>query len=69
MTHLYPDAICAAIHVQAGVNRSGVVVAAATMIQLGLPVVEAVEHCRQRRGPMLWNKGFQVQIKMERPLL
>lgn len=51
-----------AVHCQAGINRSGVVVAAATMIQRRLHVVAAVEHCRQRRGTMLWNKGFQMQL-------
>ena len=45
------------IHCVAGINRSGVLVAAELMLFKRIPVLEAVAHCRRQRGnAFLWNK-------------
>jgi protein-tyrosine phosphatase len=52
------------IHCTAGINRSGVLVAALLMeYEQHLTVLEAVRHIRSRRGNcFLWNEGFQEQL-------
>ena len=52
------------IHCTAGINRSGVLVAALLMeYEQDLTVLEAVRHIRSRRGNCyLWNEGFQEQL-------
>lgn len=51
------------VHCLAGMNRSGVIVAAELMLRYSLPVVEAVRYCRQQRGNFLLNNySFQQQL-------
>lgn len=51
------------VHCRAGVNRSGVLVAADLMLREQIPVLEAVKRCREVRGlPFLNNRGFQHQL-------
>eukprot|EP00747_Dinoflagellata_sp_TGD_P191113 gnl/TRDRNA2_/TRDRNA2_54059_c0_seq1.p1 gnl/TRDRNA2_/TRDRNA2_54059_c0~~gnl/TRDRNA2_/TRDRNA2_54059_c0_seq1.p1 ORF type:complete len:221 (+),score=37.47 gnl/TRDRNA2_/TRDRNA2_54059_c0_seq1:82-744(+) len=51
------------VHCVAGINRSGVIVAAELMLSERLPVLEAVARCRQARGrSFLWNKSFQEEL-------
>lgn len=51
------------VHCVAGLNRSGLVVAAQLMLTQRLTVLEAVQHCRRQRGAlMLCNRSFQKQL-------
>jgi len=51
------------IHCTAGINRSGVLVAALLMGLEHKNVLETVKHIRERRGNcFLWNKSFQEQL-------
>ena len=51
------------IHCTAGINRSGVLVAALLMEFEAMPVLDAVKHIRLRRGNcFLWNTSFQEQL-------
>ena len=51
------------IHCQAGINRSGVIVAAIHMLEERKNVLDAVKHIRRRRGNCyLWNESFQKQL-------
>ncbi|KAK3279891.1 hypothetical protein CYMTET_12241 [Cymbomonas tetramitiformis] len=50
------------VHCVAGINRSGVLVAAELMIYKRLPVIEAVKRCKAARGTFLLNEGFQRQL-------
>lgn len=51
------------VHCRAGVNRSGVLVAAELMLRERIPVLEAVKRCREVRGlPFLNNRSFQHQL-------
>lgn len=62
-----------AIHCHAGINRSGVLVAAIYMLDTNTDVLGAVAHCRMQRGnAFLWNHSFQsslVALARERGLL
>lgn len=51
------------VHCVAGINRSGLIVAAAYMIFQQQSLIPAVQHCLDRRGGMLlWNRSFQDQL-------
>lgn len=51
------------VHCVAGLNRSGLVVAAEYMLQTRCSVLTAVAHCRKQRGNMcLCNRSFQAQL-------
>jgi len=51
------------VHCQAGVNRSGVVVAAEKMLAERMPVIDVVAHCRRMRGNVfLGNYTFQDEL-------
>jgi len=51
------------VHCVAGINRSGVLVAAEKMLSDRTMVLETVAHCRRCRGnAYLWNHGFQEQL-------
>ena len=50
------------VHCVAGVNRSGLIAAAALMVNDGVDVVKAVERVKVARGTLLYNKGFQRQL-------
>lgn len=53
------------VHCSAGINRSGLIVAALYMTLTKTPVVEVVECLvALRRGMILWNRSFQVQLCM-----
>ena len=51
-------------HCVAGINRSGVTVAALLLLERSeMTVLEAVAHCRRRRGnAFLWNHTFQREL-------
>lgn len=51
-----------AVHCQAGMNRSGVIVAAAYMALEQQPLLAVVEHVIEQRGCVLWNRSFQKQL-------
>ena len=44
---------CCLVHCQAGINRSGFLVAAEVMVGAHLPVLEAVRRCKRARGCVL----------------
>uniref|UniRef100_A0A7S4HQY9 protein-tyrosine-phosphatase n=1 Tax=Odontella aurita TaxID=265563 RepID=A0A7S4HQY9_9STRA len=52
------------VHCQAGINRSGVLVAAYKMISERMDVLDVVAHCRKQRGNIFLstNQGFQEQL-------
>jgi hypothetical protein len=51
------------VHCVAGINRSGVIVAACYMLNEKVPILDTVAHCRTRRGNcFLWNTTFQEEI-------
>jgi protein-tyrosine phosphatase len=51
------------VHCTAGINRSGVLVAALLMELEHCTVLDAVKHIRERRGNcFLWNKSFQQEL-------
>jgi len=51
------------VHCVAGINRSGVVVAAEKMLSERLPVLEVVRHCRRQRGNIfLCNESFAESL-------
>lgn len=51
------------VHCTAGINRSGVLVAALLMRMEQRNVLDAVKHIRERRGnSFLWNRSFQQQL-------
>ena len=50
------------VHCVAGINRSGVVATAAYMIATQTPVLDAIKHVHSKRGALLWNKSFVVQL-------
>lgn len=51
------------MHCVAGINRSGVLVAAARMLDERTSVLATVKHCRAQRGStFLWNESFQEQL-------
>ena len=50
------------VHCVAGINRSGVLVAAQLMVSERLSVLEAVARCQRARGRILWNESFQEQL-------
>ena len=52
------------VHCAAGLNRSGVLVAAERMLSTpGETVLETVAHCRKQRGNMIvCNESFQAQL-------
>lgn len=52
---------CLFIHCMAGINRSGAM-ALAFLIADGMDLLSAVRHGHRVRGPILWNKGFQLQL-------
>ena len=57
-----PDGVVL-VHCAAGLNRSGVVVAAERMLSTREDVLSTVAHCRRRRGNMfLCNESFQAQL-------
>jgi len=62
-----------AVHCHAGINRSGVLVAAIYMLDTNTTVLDTVAHCRMQRGnAFLWNHTFQselVKLARERDLL
>lgn len=50
------------VHCVAGVNRSGLVAAAALMVGERVGVVDAVMRVKMARGTLLYNRGFQRQL-------
>mmetsp|Transcript_46315 Transcript_46315/g.92870 ORF Transcript_46315/g.92870 Transcript_46315/m.92870 type:complete len:121 (+) Transcript_46315:480-842(+) len=51
------------VHCVAGINRSGVTVAAEHMLTTRQNVLEVVAHCRKQRGNVfLSNKSFQEEL-------
>lgn len=51
------------VHCVAGINRSGVIVAAEKMLSERLPVLETVRHCRRQRGNIfLCNESFAASL-------
>lgn len=52
----------AVVHCSAGINRSGLIVAAAYMVLERKTVLEVVQRCVQQRGMVLWNHSFQQQL-------
>ena len=51
------------VHCVAGINRSGVLVAATHLLEQRSAVLHAVAHCRRQRGScFLWNESFQEQL-------
>mmetsp|Transcript_110563 Transcript_110563/g.165512 ORF Transcript_110563/g.165512 Transcript_110563/m.165512 type:complete len:236 (-) Transcript_110563:191-898(-) len=51
------------VHCVAGMNRSGLIVAAYHMLTTQTPVLETVKHIRKHRGNVaLQNEGFQEQL-------
>lgn len=51
------------VHCTAGINRSGVLVAALLLRSENLTVLEVVRHIRLKRGNcFLWNHSFQAQL-------
>mmetsp|Transcript_50818 Transcript_50818/g.145880 ORF Transcript_50818/g.145880 Transcript_50818/m.145880 type:complete len:248 (-) Transcript_50818:187-930(-) len=51
------------VHCVAGINRSGVLVAAEMLLFTRRTVLEVVKHCRCQRGnAYLWNRTFQEQL-------
>ncbi len=50
------------VHCVAGINRSGIISCAAYMIMEKKSVVDAVQHCIEKRGIVLTNKSFQRQL-------
>ena len=51
------------IHCTAGINRSGVLVAALVMLKYRISVLDTVRHIRRRRGnSFLWNETFQEDL-------
>mmetsp|Transcript_16994 Transcript_16994/g.53054 ORF Transcript_16994/g.53054 Transcript_16994/m.53054 type:complete len:257 (+) Transcript_16994:82-852(+) len=51
------------VHCVAGLNRSGLLVAAEYMLQTRSTVLDTVAHCRYRRGNLcLCNRSFQAQL-------
>jgi atypical dual specificity phosphatase len=51
------------VHCVAGINRSGVIVAAEKMLNDRINVLETVSHCRRARGnTYLWNESFVGEL-------
>merc|ERR1712014_140519 len=51
------------VHCVAGISRSGVLVAAETLLSERMTVLDTVAHCRRCRGnAFLWNNSFQEQL-------
>jgi protein-tyrosine phosphatase len=50
------------VHCLAGINRSGLIVAAAHMVLTRTPVLEVVRNLVHQRGSVLWNRSFQRQL-------
>jgi protein-tyrosine phosphatase len=50
------------VHCMAGINRSGLIVAAAHMVFTRSPVLEVVRNLVHQRGEVLWNRSFQMQL-------
>jgi predicted protein tyrosine phosphatase len=50
------------VHCLAGINRSGLIVAAAHMVLTRTPVLEVVRNLVHQRGSVLWNRSFQMQL-------
>lgn len=51
------------VHCVAGLNRSGIIVAAEYMLATRSNVLDTVAHCRRQRGDMcLCNRSFQAQL-------
>ena len=53
---------CVLVHCIAGVNRSGVLAAAYVMQSRRWPLLRALRHCLEARGPILWNETFRKQL-------
>jgi len=49
------------IHCMAGINRSGAM-AVALLVADGWDLLDAIRHAHARRGAVVWNKGFQLQL-------
>lgn len=62
LEHVRESGGIAVVHCSAGINRSAVIVAAAHMVLEQIPVLQAVEHCVEQRGCVLWNRSFQKQL-------
>ena len=50
------------VHCAAGINRSGLIVAAARMVLERQSLIHVVQHCVAQRGSFLWNRSFQKQL-------
>ena len=50
------------VHCQAGINRSGFIVAYQLLVHGRRTVLDVVALLRRERGAVLWNAGFRVQL-------
>ena len=50
------------VHCEAGINRSGTIVAAAMMEFAGIPLFEAARQLKRQRGIIMTNATFQEQL-------
>lgn len=50
------------VNCAAGVNRSGLIVCAAYMVLEKVELIQALEHCIEKRGLILTNKSFQKEL-------
>mmetsp|Transcript_146204 Transcript_146204/g.379899 ORF Transcript_146204/g.379899 Transcript_146204/m.379899 type:complete len:207 (+) Transcript_146204:177-797(+) len=50
------------VHCFAGVNRSGTLCVAYHAVHTGMPLLDSARYCKQRRGRICTNSGFQVQL-------
>lgn len=50
------------VHCVAGINRSGLISCAAYMVMGGHNVLDAVGHCIEKRGLILSNKSFRIEL-------
>lgn len=50
------------VHCVAGINRSGAICLCGLHDLGATSVLEAIEHVKGRRGSLLWNASFQIQL-------
>jgi atypical dual specificity phosphatase len=60
------------VHCAMGINRSGAICTAYILLDQQLKLLDVVRLMKQRRGTVLWNRGFQrmlVRFARQRGLL
>lgn len=50
------------VHCYAGVNRSGTLCIAYHAVRTGTPLLQSARYCKERRGRICTNAGFQLQL-------